>query len=65
MTGRKLQRRQGGRCLDDGQPFAAFAATVRENRTTTLGGFAGTETDLAGALFAVRAKGGHHELLGG
>ena len=41
---------EGGRSLDDGQPFAAFTTTVREDRAATLGGFAGTKTDLAGAL---------------
>ena len=41
---------EGGRSLDDGQPFTAFAAAVCEDRTATFGGFAGKETDLAGAF---------------
>jgi hypothetical protein len=41
---------EGGRSLDDGQPFAAFATTVCEDRTATFGGFTGKETDLAGAF---------------
>ena len=56
---------EGGRSLDDGQPFAAFTTTVREDRAATFGGFAGTKTDLAGALQAVRAEGGLHGLLSG
>ena len=56
---------EGGRSLDDGQPFAAFTTTVREDRAATFGGSAGTKTDLAGALQAVRAEGGLHGLLSG
>ena len=41
---------EGGRSLDDGQPFTAFTTTVREDRTATFGGFTGKETDLAGAF---------------
>ncbi len=63
MTGKEIAAPEGGSGLDDGEPFAAFAATVREDRAATLGGFAGAKTDLAGALKAVRAEGGLHGLL--
>lgn len=65
MSGGELQRRKATACSDDGQPLAAFATAVREDLAATDGGFTGAKTDLAGALFAVRAEGGHHKLLGG
>ena len=50
MAGNELRRREATARLDDGQALTAFTPTVRENGTATLGGFAGTKTDLAGAL---------------
>ena len=47
-------------CLNDGQPFTAFAATVGEDLAAANSGFTGKETDLAGALNAVRAECGLH-----
>ncbi len=64
-VGEEIATPEGGRSLDDGQPFTAFATAVCEDRTATFGGFTGKETDLAGAFYAVRAKGGHHGLLSG
>ena len=61
MAGNELRRREATARLDDGQALTAFTTTVRENGTATLGGFAGTKTDLAGALFAVRAECRFHD----
>jgi len=47
-------------CLDDRQPFAAFTAAVGEDLAAANSGFTGKETDLAGALEAVRAECGLH-----
>ena len=55
-----MQRRNAAACLDDGQPFAAFTAAVGEDLAAANGGFTGEETDLTGALDAVRAECGLH-----
>lgn len=60
MSAKRLQRRKAAAGLDDGQPFAAFAATVGEDLAAANGGFTGKETDLTGALDAVRAECGLH-----
>ena len=54
----RLQEQQS----DDGQAFAALEAASPDDLATTLGGHPGTITNLAGALFAVRAECGLHDL---
>ena len=45
---------------DDRQALATLTAARGQHLTTTLGGLAGAETDLAGAFLAMRAEGGLH-----
>ncbi len=47
---------------DDCQPLAALAATRLDDFAAAPGGHPGAVTNLAGALFAVRAECGFHEL---
>jgi hypothetical protein len=60
MSGKEVKGRKATASLDDGQPFAAFAAAVGEDLAAANGGFTGKETDLTGALDAVRAECGLH-----
>lgn len=53
-----MQRAQS----DDRQALATFGATRFDDLATTLGGHPGTITNLAGALFAVRAECGLHDV---
>lgn len=54
--------RLGGRGSDDGETSAALAAAVAEDFTAADGGFAGEETDFAGAFEAVRTKRRLHDV---
>jgi hypothetical protein len=60
MSAREVIRRKATVSLDDGQPLAALAAAVGEDLAAADGGFTGEETDLTGALDAVRAECGLH-----
>ena len=53
---RAVSAGHGGEESNDRQPLAALAAAGGEDFATALGGLAGAETNLAGALFAVRTE---------
>lgn len=53
---RAVSAGHGGEESNDRQPLAALATAGGEDFATALGGLAGAETNLAGALFAVRTE---------
>ena len=55
----RLKREQ----LNDGQALATLETAGADDLAATFGGHPGTVTNLAGALFAVRAECGLHDVL--